>query len=135
MTVKGVRADRQQRRTAALMLRTSRRMRVPYRVRVAMIAAATQESGIRPLSHGHGSSVGPLQLISLHGDVRERRDPEFSAGWFLRGAMRIYRVGDRIAVLAYRVQRPADRSGYILMLTRYQPEAMRTVTMDALWCR
>jgi hypothetical protein len=132
VTVKHHPADRAQRDVLTRALAYARRTDTPTNVQVAMIAAITQESGARNLRYGHGTSVGVLQLIDLHGSVAWRLVIENSAGWFLRGAATI--PGHRTTspgTLAQQVQ----RSGYPDAYHRWVPEARRTLNAYLGPCR
>lgn len=122
-TVKHRRASRTQRTNITTALNVGRAMHAPRNHQVALVAAMTQESSAYNLNHGHGTSVGILQLINLHGSVAWRMRIVNSAGWFLRGARAVDPRG-RLAPgdLAQRVQRSAYPSAY----RRWVPEARAT---------
>lgn len=111
-------ATRQQRHVINVMLRESTKQRATFRVQVSILAAAMQESGARELPYGHGTSVGPLQLISIHGPARLRIRADFSSRWYLPQAIRIDRSAGTVAEIAVRVQRPADRKGYMRSINK-----------------
>lgn len=132
VTVKGERLARggsphwrNQRHVIAWLAREASRRDLPYVVALSAIATTTQESSARELGHGHGTSVGPFQLIDLHGSVAERRSIEFSGNWFYNGAIRVYRANRAIdaVTLSHRVQ----RSAYPTAVARWIPEARRTL--------
>ena len=76
---------------------------------VALVAAATVEQNQYNLPYGHGTSVGFLQLIDLHGTLAWRMVVKNSAGWFLRGARQVDPKG-RMA--PGRLAQAVQRSGY-----------------------
>ncbi len=125
VTIKGRRADREQRRIVTQAVVLARRAHAPWSVQVAILAALTPESGARNLPYGHASSVGVLQLLDIHEPDRVGMDwrmvPANSLGWFLRGAMRLSNVRGRSpSDIAYAIERPAVNT-YGL----YVPEARR----------
>lgn len=124
-TVKGQPADRAQRANLTRILNLGRKVGARYVTQVAIVAAATQESSARNIPYGHGTSVGILQLIDIHGSVAWRMVIENSAGWFFRGAAPIARANPSIAPgrLAQAVQRSAYPDAY----HQWVPEARRTV--------
>jgi hypothetical protein len=77
--------DAEQTRNAAIIVQVGRSLGIPERGWLIGIATAMQESGLRNLNYGDGTSVGLFQLIAIHGSVAERIDPVFSATWFFRG--------------------------------------------------
>lgn len=98
---------------------------MPRRVLVAYVAAATQESTVTNKPYGHGTSVGHLQLIDVHGSVTWRMRVENSAGWFFRGAsMIIHSQGVMTpGKIADTVQAPKRKGLY----NKWVPEANMTV--------
>lgn len=82
---------------------------LPYPVVLSALITTTQESSARELDHGHGTSVGPFQLISDHGSAAERQSIEFSGTWYYNGAIRTYRARPHLSVveLSHAVQRSA----------------------------
>lgn len=122
-TVKYTRATRSQRVVLSRVLAEGRRTRAHPNVMVSIVAAVTQESTATNLPYGHGTSVGILQLIDLHGTVAWRMVIENSAGWYYRGArtVRGYRTMPP-AQLAQAVQSSAHPTAY----QQWVPEARRT---------
>ena len=117
-------ATLQQRRNVTVALNVAHSMRAPRSHLVAVIAAAMQEQGLSNLPYGHGTSVGFLQLIDLHGSERWRMEVTNSAGWFLRGAKRIDPHGRRApGELAQDVQGSAHPTLY----RQWVPKARRIV--------
>lgn len=121
-----------------IALRLADRMRTPYRHRVGVIAAATQEDSQQNQPRGHGTSVGYLQLINIHGSVSWRMRVENSAGWFLRGAKRLDPRGTaRLATtrrghgLIQRIQ----RSGHPYAYNQWIAEAASTYKKYRATCR
>lgn len=137
-TVKGERIDYDQRVNTTLALRLSDHMGTPYSHKVAVVAAATQEDSQRNRASGHGTSVGYLQLINLHGTVAWRMKVRNSAGWFLRGARLIDPRGTaRLATkrgnwgLIQRIQ----RSGHPTKYNQWISESIQTVNKYRASCR
>lgn len=124
VTVKHRRARLDQRRNLTIALNLARRMDAPRNHRVALVAAMTQESSATNLPHGHGTSVGVLQLIDTHGSFAWRMKVVNSAGWFLRGARSIDPRGNRSPG---RLAQDVQRSGYPYAYEQWVPEARRTV--------
>ena len=124
VTVKGQPADIGQRRVLTRSLNVGRRQHANTTAQVALVAAITQESSAHNLPYGHGSSVGVLQLIDIHGSVAWRMVIENSAGWFVRGARQVQRGWPGIGPgqLAQAVQRSAYPSAY----NQWVPESRRT---------
>lgn len=134
--VGGSRATRHQAHVLNTMLAESTRHRATFRVQVAILSAAMQESGARELSYGHGTSVGPLQLISSWGPASLRRRSDYSARWFLPRAIRIDAPGTTAASIAVRVQAPADRRGYVRAINRrWKKSAISNVQTYREACR
>jgi hypothetical protein len=134
ITVKHRRAQISQRRNLTTALNLGRKMRVPRSHQVALVAGATQEQTAYNKPSGHGTSVGFLQLINLHGhpkysvnpsaNIRWRMQIPNSAGWFLRAARKIDPRGRRYpGKLAQDVQGSAHPTLY----NQWVAEARRTV--------
>ena len=70
LTVQGVRADKTQRHLAAVALGVAHDLEAPRRAQWALMEAVIQESKIRNLPDGDGTSVGILQLTSGKADRR-----------------------------------------------------------------
>lgn len=124
ITVKRFPATRHQRRVLTRALAEARRKNTHPNVTIALVAAITQESAAKNLADGHGTSVGVLQLINIHGSVAWRLQIENSVGWFLRGANRT--KGHKTTApgtLAQQVQ----RSGHPKAYDQWVSEAKRTV--------
>lgn len=137
-TVKGARIERDQRINTTIALRLADRMQAPYKHHVAVVAAATQEDSQRNRVGGHGTSVGYLQLINIHGSVAWRMRVENSAGWFLRGAKSLDPRGTaRLATtrrgdgLIQRIQ----RSGHPEAYNKWIAEAASTYKKYRASCR
>lgn len=118
-----------QRRNLTRALNLGRRMGVPRSHQVALVAAATQEQSAYNRPYGHGTSVGFLQLISVHEPDGVGYDWRMqitnSAGWFLRGARKLDPGGRRApGELAQDVQASAHPTLY----RQWVGEARRTVT-------
>jgi hypothetical protein len=130
-TVKHRRASIQQRRNITEALNIARKRGVPLNHRLGLLAAITQESSANNLGHGHGTSVGILQLINIHGTVAWRMHLPNSVGWFLNGARKVDPRG-RLApgTLAQAVQRSAHPTLY----HQWVPEAKRTYKLYLAGC-
>lgn len=144
MTVKHVQAEIQQRRIATSILNLGRKLRANRTTQVAIIAAATQESSIRNLGGGHGSSVGILQLIDSHGSSAWRRIPLNSARWFYCGTSEGMATGSNSGLdsrhcnggarasreckhsSASSCAQSVQRSGFPSAYRQWEPEAQRT---------
>lgn len=81
--------DSEQAEVAGVFIAEGMRRGLPARAFTAAIAAGLVESGLRRLPYGDGSSVGPLQLIAVHGTVEQRTDALFSVSWFYNGLVRV----------------------------------------------
>lgn len=125
VTVKGRRADAGQRRVIGWLVTEALRRDLPHVVLLAAVSTTTQEASARELRHGHGSSLGPFQLIDSHGHASQRRTIAFSGDWFYNGAMKVYRRwrGIDAVTLSHRVQRSAHPTA----TRRWIPEARRTI--------
>lgn len=121
--VKGARTSLHQRRNITAALNIARKRDVPMNHRLALIAAATQEQSTNNQPYGHGTSVGFLQLIDIHGSVAWRMQLRNSVNWFLNGARKVDPHG-RMAPgsLAQAVQRSAHPDLY----HQWVPEVRRT---------
>ncbi len=135
VTVKGVHLRpsgsaywRNQRHVIGWLVHEALRRKLPTKVAVAAIATTTQESSARELQHPtsfSGSSVGPFQLIDLHGSEAERRTIEFSGNWFYNGAIRSYRANPSQS--AVELSDSVQRSSYPRAVAQWIPEAQRTL--------
>lgn len=136
-TVKGHRISADQRRNTTIALRLADQMHAPFKHKVAVVAAATQEDSQHNRAAGHGTSVGYLQLIDIHGTVAWRMRVRNSAGWFLRGARQLDPRG--IARLATTRQHTGliqrvQRSGRPYAYNRWIAEAVRTINKYRATC-
>lgn len=124
VTVKGRKATRHQRRVLTTILNIGRAWRVEPKVQIAAVATTTQEASAMELRYGHGTSVGPMQLISMHGTFEQRVRADFSARWFFRRAINVNHHHPYLSVndLSQRVQKSAHPNAY----ARWVPEARRT---------
>jgi hypothetical protein len=129
--VKGVRVDRGQRRVLAWLVNEGRERKLPRVFLLAAIATTTQESSARELDHGHGTSVGPFQLIDIHGPASLRKTVAFSGNWFYNGARKVYVRGMDPVTLSHRVQRSAHPTA----TARWIPEARRSLKKILGPCR
>ena len=129
--VKGSRASIQQRRNITAALNIARKRGAPLNHRLGLVAAITQEASANNLSHGHGTSVGILQLIDIHGSVAWRMHLPNSVGWFLNGARKVDPRGRMSpGSLAQAVQRSAHPTLY----HQWVPEASRTYKLYLAGC-
>jgi len=116
---------RNQRKVVGWIVNEGLRRALPRKVVLSALVATTQESSARELDYGHGTSVGPFQLISDHGPQHLRETVEFSGNWYYNGAMKVLRRNPGIgaAALAQAVEQSAhpDRYG------QWLPEANRTL--------
>lgn len=122
--VKGRRVDSGQRHVLGWLVNEAQRRRLPKKVLVSSIAATTQEASARELRHGHGSSLGPFQLISSHGTYAQRITVEFSGNWYFNGAVKVVRGNPGIAPAA--LAQAVERSAYPSAYAQWVPEARRT---------
>lgn len=118
------------------MLHESRTAKASFRVQVAILAAAMQESRARELPYGDGTSVGPLQLINIHGPAHLRQRADFSSRWFLPQATRMDHPRMTVAEIAVRVQKPRDRKGYKRAIERlWKQSAIRNARIYNKGCQ
>lgn len=129
--VKGSVGSAAQRRVITIALNEARRQGATLNVRIALVMALTQESSASELSGGHGTSVGPLQLINLHGTPAQRKSTLFSTRWFLSGVLRSRFAGKTPGQIADDQQRPARRGLY----DKWEPEARHTVRLFMRGCK
>jgi murein DD-endopeptidase MepM/ murein hydrolase activator NlpD len=116
--------DEEQTANARVIIAVGQEMKVPARGWAIGIATAMQESGLRNLDHGHGTSVGLFQLIDDHGTVAERIDPVFSSRWFFRGLLAV--DGWQEMPLTEAAQ-AVQRSLYPMAYARWETLAEQTV--------
>lgn len=129
--VKGKRVDRAQKKVIAWLVQTGVARKLPRVFVLSAIATTTQESSAREIGYGHGTSVGPFQLIDSHGDAAQRRTIEFSGNWFYSGAWKVYRRGMGPVELSHAVQ----RSRYPRAVAKWIPEADNTLRATLGSCR
>lgn len=129
--VKGQRVDREQRRVIGWLVQTGVARNLPRVFVLSAIATTTQEASAREIGYGHGTSVGPFQLISDHGTAAQRETIEFSGNWFYSGAWKSYRRGMGPVELSHAVQ----RSRYPTAVAKWIPEANRTLIATLGSCR
>lgn len=77
--------DTDQWRSADVIVRVGEQLKVPVRGWVVAIAAALQESGLRPLPYGDADSIGLFQQRTSWGTFAQRMDPTSSATMFYAG--------------------------------------------------
>jgi hypothetical protein len=84
LTIKGVRADSDQKRILEKALTVADRERAGERATLAVIVAMIQESTVRNLDHGDRDSLGVLQVrVSTSGSAEKSRDIEWCVERFL----------------------------------------------------
>ncbi|OCI32792.1 D-alanyl-D-alanine carboxypeptidase [Oerskovia enterophila] len=74
--------DAEQVTNALEIIAVADEMSVPDQGIIIAFMAGMVESGMRDLDHGHSSSLGIFQLLSMHGTAEQRMDTAFSARWF-----------------------------------------------------
>jgi hypothetical protein len=130
--VKGVRTDGNQRHVLRHIVVESQRRGLRRVIVVAAVAATTQEASARELNHGHGTSLGPFQLIDIHGTAAQRRSVEFSFNWFANGAVKV--VNSDASIGAAALAQAVERSGHPYAYRQWVPEARRTVKLLTRGC-
>lgn len=120
--VKGERVDRGQAHVLSWLVNEAVRRKLPRGVLVSAIATTTQEASAREIGYGHSSSVGPFQLIDIHGTAAQRQTIEYSGNWFYNGAMKVWYAGIDPVFLSHKVQRSAHPTA----VAQWIPEARRT---------
>jgi hypothetical protein len=83
LTVKGVRATKEQRRIGERCLAVADSLKAGSKASLALMEACIVESGIRNIPYGDSSSVGVLQLLNIHGSVTTRLNVEWCVRQFL----------------------------------------------------
>jgi hypothetical protein len=118
LTVKGNKADGEQRDVVDRALRVAEHRDAPQRVLVALVAALIAESECRNLSGGHSSSVGVLQLLDTWGTKQQRMDIERSVDMFLTkgftgkgGALAAYRKDTSLSAAEIATAVQGNRDG------------------------
>lgn len=131
--VKGARADGNQRHVIRWIVSEGIKRKLPYKIVLSAIAATTQEASARELRHGHGTSLGPFQLIDTHGPAHLRITVEFSGNWYFNGAVKELRRLPYLdaAGLAQEVEESAHPSAY----RQWIPESRRTLAAVLGPCR
>lgn len=124
---------RNQRHVIGWIVNEGLRRNLSRTVVLAAIVATTQESSARERPDGHGTSVGPFQLIDDHGTFEQRKSVEFSGNWFYNGALKeLRRLGPMSSpTLAQEVEESAYPSEY----AQWLPEAKRTLAAVLGPCR
>lgn len=84
LTVKGAPATPEQRRIAERCLAVADDLNAGAKATLALAEACIVESGFRNLPYGDASSVGVLQLLSMHGSQTTRLNVEWCARKFLQ---------------------------------------------------
>jgi hypothetical protein len=131
VTVKGKPVTANQRHVLGWIFNEGRKRKLPRTMILSAIATTTQESSATELGHGHGTSVGPFQLIDSHGSVAERQTIEFSGNWFYNGASKTWHRGIDPVTLSHRVQ----RSAHPRATSQWIPEATSSLTKILGPCR
>lgn len=127
MKVKGVTATRHQRRMATIILNVGRTHRASWKVHISALIAATQESGIKNIPYGHGSSVGLFQLIDDHEPSRpgtQRLDPVWVSHWYYTRAKNVAYHHPEYS--APQIAQAVERSGHPGAYRQWVPESRRT---------
>lgn len=135
MTVKYRAATLHQRRMATRILNVGRRHRASWKVHLSAIVAATQESAIRNIPYGHGTSVGLFQLIDVHEPSTpgtQRLNPEWVSHWYYTRAINI--AYHRPSLTAPQIAQAVQRSAYPRAYERWLAEAKRTYKRYAVTC-
>lgn len=83
--VADVHLDGQQRRIVRTIIAVGKALTVPPRGWVIALAAAMQESGLRPLPYGDRDSLGVFQQRTAWGSVAQRMSPRTAAHMFFAG--------------------------------------------------
>lgn len=130
--VKGLPASYAQRRNISVLLGVARRLHSSRKVMIAAVATATQESSIRELPYGHGTSLGPFQLISDHGPAYLRQRIGFSSYWFLPKAINIAYHKPYLTI--GETSQAVQRSAYPHAYDQWVDEARRTVRTYLGYC-
>lgn len=133
LTVKNHTADAAQRHIYEMGLQEADKVHAPDRAMLALLIALVAESEARNLKGGMDSSVGPLQLLDMHGSVSRRRNTRLVCRQFLTkgftgagGAIALARKhpGMHVAEIAATVQ--GNRDG-ALSYAPWVEEAKRTL--------
>jgi hypothetical protein len=110
LTVKGDKADPEQREIVDRALRVAEHRNAPFRVQVALLTGLIAESECRNLGGGHGTSKGVLQVIdttAAEGGF-DPKDVEASVDGFLTGY-----INDKGGALAYYKANPGASAAKI----------------------
>jgi hypothetical protein len=118
---------RNQRHVIAWIVNEGLRRHLPRKLIITALATGTQESSLRELAYGDSSSLGPFQLLDLHGTARERISIEFSGAWFYNGIQRTYRRNPSLSIID--LAHSQQRSRYPAAVGDWIPEATRTVKL------
>lgn len=100
---------------------------------LAALVATTQESSARELTYGHGTSLGPFQLIDSHGDAWQRITIEFSGNWFYNGATKDWRAHGPMSAPA--LAQDVEASGNPYAYGQWLSESRRTLEAVLGPCR
>lgn len=115
-TIKGVQADKDQRKIAETILDVAYKMDVPYKIMLAEVIAAIQESVMRNLAGGDGTSSGVFQQTEGNGwgTAADRRNPAKAARMFLDAAVKYVKSHPSASApaIAQGVQKSAYPSAY-----------------------
>lgn len=112
--VKGDRAGTNQRHVIRWIVSEGLRRGLSRKIVLSALAATTQEASARELRYGHGTSLGPFQLIDDHGPASARITVEFSGNWYFNGAVKELRRMPYLSAagLAQEVEESAHPSAY-----------------------
>jgi Putative Flp pilus-assembly TadE/G-like len=106
------------------------------RARLALWEAMIVESGVHDLSFGDATSVGVLQLLSMHGSVEKRRDLDYAIGRFLNRGF-----AQPLGAIALARRHPDWSPGKIAQTVqgsaypeRYDQRASQGAALDGAFC-
>ncbi len=126
-TVKHRRASLEQRRMIHRILSVGRNRKMPNKVMRASLAAATQESKLKNIVGGDGSSTGLFQMIDSWEPDRpgtQRLDPEWAARWFFRNAITVYRRDPSQSINS--IAQGVEASGHPTAYKQWAKESTKT---------
>jgi cell wall-associated NlpC family hydrolase len=125
VTVKGVKATKEQRQNIEGVLDVGVALSAPVKVLITAVMVITQESSARNLAGGDGTSAGLFQIIDSNGTLAQRRDLEWASTWFFTRAIAENKKvpGRSKTGLAQAVQRSAFPNAY----AKWEDEATLTV--------
>jgi len=131
--VKGARVNANQRHVIGWIVNEGQRRKLGSTFILAALVATTQEASAMELRHGHGTSLGPFQLIDKHGPAHLRITVEFSGNWFYNGAVKEWRRLGPMSAPA--LAQEVEESGYPGAYRQWLPESRRTLAAVLGTCR